>query len=200
MAPAFTSTSLTAHISIAQVSKFAETPSLPQLALIAALATFLLALTSSVDADEYHGAITKAFPGFQILSRTEFTEEIQKTVKTNPALVTGRFNDDDREDFAAIIRCIVKQRGERGIEYYLGKVVVCHGLGKGQYHCQVLIEPPIFLPRSTYLKRVDPGKVFCHPVGYIVIKQNAIGYELGNAASAYVYQPDGSYLNCVTAD
>ena len=156
-------------------------------------------------ADEYQEAIDKAFHGFQILSVSEFTEEIQKTVKTNPALVTGQFNDDDIKDFAAIIRAKGIRHGQQGVrEHYLGKEIICHGLGEGQYRCQVLSEIPIFLPYGIYLDHVGPGKVGCHKEGGkktdVTIKKDAVGYEAANVAGIYIYKPDGSYQNCVTAD
>jgi hypothetical protein len=151
-------------------------------------------------ADEYQDAITKVFPGFKSLSRSEFSAEIQGTVKGNPGLITGRFNDDDLEDFAAIIREIAIRPGEYGArEYYPGKRIICHGLGTGQYRCQVLSETPIFLPYGTYVSRVSPGKVKCGERA-VTIKRDAVGFESSNAAVAYIYQPDGSYRKCVTAD
>jgi len=174
-------------------------------AALALLLIFCMPSLAPARADEYQEAITKAFPGFQILSRSEFTEEIQKSVKTHPALVTGRFNDDDVPDFAAIIRAKAIQRGQQGVrEHYLGREIICHGSGNRQYRCQVLVEMPIFLPYAIYLNRVSPGKVECYQrdgkKADVTIKRDAVGYEASNVAGVYIYQPDGSYLNCVTAD
>lgn len=60
-------------------------------AVLGCLWTFWVPVTSA-QVGEYQSAITKAFPGFQILSRSEFDPEIQETVKTNIALVSGLFN------------------------------------------------------------------------------------------------------------
>jgi len=167
------------------------------------LCTALWIPVAPAHADEYQDAIAQAFPRFQILSRSEFDPEIQETVKTNPALVTGLFNDDKREDFAAVIRDRAKQAAKQGVrEYYLGKVVVCHGLGKRQYQCQVLTELPIFLPYATYLHRVEPGKVGCPneegTVTHVTVERDAIGYVIvhSNGAGVYIYKPDGTYFNC----
>jgi len=156
-------------------------------------------------ADEYQDAITKAFPGFQIMSRSEFKPEIQKAVKGNPGLITGRFNDDDLMDFAAIIREKAIRPREQGVrEHYSGKWVICHGSGKGQYRCQALGEMPMFLPYEIYLSRVSPRMVKCSKgagkKADVTIKRDAVGYEASNVAGVYIYQPDGSYLECTTAD
>jgi hypothetical protein len=152
-------------------------------------------------ADEYQDAIARAFPGFQILNPSEFNTEIQGTVKGNPGLITGRFNDDDLDDFAAIIReNPIRPREQGGRKYYLGKRVICHGSGTGQYRCQVLSQMPIFLPYGTYVSRVSPGKVQCNGETAVTIKRDAVGFESSNVAVAYIYQPGGSYRKCVTAD
>jgi hypothetical protein len=164
---------------------------------------FSMAALATARADVYQDAITRAFPGFQILSRSEFLPEIRQKVKGNPGLITGRFNDDELEDFAAIIRGDVKKKFGSGsryeYDYFDGKFVVCHGSGTGQYRCQVLSEMPILLPYGTYVSRVSPGKIECDGKA-VTIKRDAIGFASGNIASAYIYQPDGSYDGCVTAD
>ncbi len=101
-------------------------------AALALLLIFCMPSLAPARADEYQEAITKVFPGFQILSRSEFTEEIQKSVKTHPALVTGRFNDDDVPDFAAIIRAKAIQRGQQGVrEHY--QAIPMPGAGRNAY-------------------------------------------------------------------
>ena len=162
-----------------------------------------MSLTAPALADEYQDAIAKAFPGFKILSRTEFTKEIQKAVKGNLALITGRFNDDDLMDFAAIIRDDSKQKTHLGGEYYRGMFVVCHATDKQRYACQILGQRAIFFPHHIYLVRVAPGKVGCYDHGKKIpreVKRNAIGTESNNVAGAWIHQPDGSYFNCITAD
>ncbi len=156
-------------------------------------------------ADEYQDAISKAFPGFKILDRSEFDQEIQKTAKTNPALIVGHFNDDALDDFATIIRSEAKQRAQQGEEYYSGKEVVCHMVSQRKYQCQALSELPIFLPYDSYLRPVRSRMVGCYKEDgtkiKIAIKRDGIGYVvLDKGAGVYIYQLNGSYLNCVTAD
>ena len=173
-------------------------------AALAVLSVSWISLVVPAHADEYQDAITKAFPGFKIMSRTEFTKEIQKTVKGNPALITGRFNDDELLDFAAMIRSDSKQKGQLGGEYYRGMYVVCHGINNGGHACQILGQGAFFLPHHVYLTRADPGTVGCYDdhgkkVPHVV-KRNAVGTETTNTASLRIHQPDGSYFNCITAD
>ncbi len=162
-----------------------------------------MCLSSVAWADKYQDAVAKAFPGFQILSRSEFSQKIQEAVKGNPGLITGRFNDDELEDFAAIIRNDVKQKAPTR-DYYRGMIVVCHALDKERHTCQALTEIPIFLPYEAYLNRVGPGNVGCFEGDgkktKVKIKRDAVGIETGNTASVSIYQPGGSYLHCTTAD
>ena len=162
-----------------------------------------MCLSSVAWADKYQDAIAGAFPGYQILSRPEFSQKIQEAVKSNPGLITGRFNDDELEDFAAIIRDDVKQKAPTG-EYYRGMIVVCHALDKEHDTCQALFEMPIFLPYALHLNRVGPGLVGCieddDKKTKAKIRRDAVGIERRNTASVYIYQPGGSYLHCTTAD
>jgi hypothetical protein len=156
-------------------------------------------------ADEYQDVISKAFPGFKILSRAEFEKEIQESVKSNPALITGRFDDNELEDFAALIRSETKQKSERGSEYYRGMEVVCHAGDKRQYKCQVLGQMAISLPHFWYLYRVGTGTVGCYNEDGTktarTVKREAVGWVSPDKGSGVnIHQPDGSYLNCVTAD
>ena len=161
-------------------------------------------VVAPAQADEYQDAITKAFPGLKILSRAEFTKEIQKAVKGNPALISGRFNDDELMDFASIIRDDSKQKTHLGGEYYRGMFVVCHATDKQRYACQILGQSAISFPHHIYLVRVEPGTVGCYDNHGKkiprVVKRNAIGTESENVAGAWIHQPDGSYFNCITAD
>ena len=161
---------------------------------------FSMAALAPARADVYQDAITKAFPGFQILSRSEFLPEVQKEVKGNPGLVTGRFNDDDLEDFAAIIRSDVKKRFASEYDYYDGKTVVRHRLPTSGYACQTLGTRSITLPNELYLYRVEPG-FECPDIGdgrSITTKRDAIGSDLmpskGGSVRMYI---DGRYFTCV---
>lgn len=177
-------------------------------AALTVLCVSWISLVVPAHADEYRDAITKAFPGFKIMSRAEFTKEIQKDVKSNPALITGRFNDDELVDFAAWIRSESKQKSELvgGRDYYRGMTVVCHATDKARYACQVLGTRAIFPDHEWFLYLVEPGRLRCYDNHDKkidkVIKRNAIGTAtleegLGQVPVVVeIYQPDGSYLRC----
>ena len=159
--------------------------------------TWLLCACSPARADQYQDAIAKAFQGFHILSRSEFDPEIQKEVKGNPALITGRFNDDDLEDFAAIIRSDVKKLSS-GKTYYDGKFVVCHA-GNNGYKCQSLGTRAVYQGLELYLHRVGPGVSCLLPNGKrIKTRRDAIGTTMvpSLAGSVQMYMPDGTYYEC----
>lgn len=164
---------------------------------IATLASLLFACPFA-HADQYQDAIAKAFPGFQIMSRSEFHAEVQKNVKTNPALITGQFNNDDLEDFAAIIRSGVKQQAAPGKTRYDGKSVVCHGLPLKGYDCQVLGTMDIYPDLDFYLKRVPPGFSCLLPNGKrIKAKKDGVGTtDILSFGGVKMYMPDGTYYEC----
>ena len=144
----------------------------------AALAVLCMSwiLAVPANADEYQDAIAKAFPGFKIMSQTEFTKDIQKAVKGNPALITGLFNDDELVDFAAMIREESRRKGDLGGEYYRGMTVVCHASDKGRYACQMLSTRGIFSAHRWFLRLVGPGKLDCYNEKIEKpVKRNAIG-------------------------
>jgi len=148
-----------------------------------------MCLSSVAWADKYQDAVAKAFPGYQILSRSEFSQKIQEAVKSNPGLITGRFNDDELEDFAALIRSEVGQKGHSG-EYYRGMIVVCHALDEERHTCQALTRMPIFLPYALHLNRVGPGLVGCieddDKKTKVKIRRGAVGIGRRNTASVYL--------------
>src|SRR5512134_2023003 len=80
-------------------------------------------------ADFFQDQITKSFRGFLIMDYSEFDPDIRKNLDSNPALVTGDFNYDKFEDFAALIRDTGKKRyiaGESSYDYYETKLVACN--------------------------------------------------------------------------
>lgn len=164
----------------------------------------LFCVCSVARADEYQDAIAKAFPGFQIMSRSEFDPQVRKEVKGNPGLITGHFNDDELEDFAAIIRSNVKQKFPSGKDHYSGKFVVCHRLPKRGYSCEVLGTRIVDQDLDLYLHRVPPG-FSCPEDGgrksRSVTKRDAIGFAAvgSNPASVHIYTR-GTYVTCVTGD
>jgi hypothetical protein len=194
---------------------------------------FLFAsLPSPALADEYQDAITKAFPGFQILGRSEIRlnrdnmdPEIYGRVKDRPALIVGRFNSDVHADFAALIRGtkllhIPEDKANRvtAVDYYDGYLVVCLGLGAGQYSCGKLETSPmrILRPHDEYLMKVSPGHELCSILkrfkaprpkrdpnvlepqeGPVDISFNTDAIVLlGSGGVFYVPQPRGMYLEC----
>jgi hypothetical protein len=171
------------------------------------LCVWWISFVGPAQADDYQDAIAKAFPGFRIMSRTEFRKDIQKAVKGNPALITGRFNDDERVDFAAMIRGDTKQKSQLGgKEYYRGMTVACHALNNARYACQMLSTRAIFPDHEWFLYVVEPGKLDCYDSNdrkiEKLIKRNAVGTAtieqgLGRVGIVVeIYQPDGSYLRC----
>jgi len=165
----------------------------------------LLVWASGGRADEYREQIAKTFVGFEILTRSDFTSEVQAIVKTDPGLVKGHFNSDNFEDFAAIILDRSKQHGQPGErKYYFGKYVVCHGAGKARYQCQGLKEERIYLPYEAFLFPVSPGrKIRCIAnqenlsTAEITLKRDAFGWAVPDRGSRiYIYQPDGTYSEC----
>lgn len=90
-------------------------------------ALLFLSLTA-FGATDYQNEIDKQFPGFIALKKSEFNPEFIKS--DNPGLITGKFNPDQIQDFAAIVRENTKKRyeaGENSYDYYDGKVVSCLG-------------------------------------------------------------------------
>ncbi len=172
--------------------------------IISFCAVFLMAVTALAHSNGYQDQVIKKFPDFEILTRSEFAKFINNIVETNPALIAGQFNDDDLEDFAAIIINRSKQLGQHGEDlYHLGKYIVCHGAGKGQYRCQVLREVQIFLPYEGYLYRKVPGKIKCSINQKLnktetALQKDAIGWVLVDRGSGlYIYQTDGTYSECL---
>ena len=164
------------------------------------IAMCIFAFSGSVtsSADQYQDQIDRFFPGFQILDRTEFWKFINdKNLKRHPGLITGKFNDDDLEDFAAIIRSKTKkQRGS--YEYYDGKIVICNGTPKGGFQCQAVQEWG-FIKSRSYLKKRSAGPVGCWETS-VEVTTDIVDAIADVAASAYFYQPDGTYKRCTTSD
>ena len=145
------------------------------------MAALLAGLTGAAVADEYQDAISKAFPGFQILGSSEiklnkdFDPEIYNKVKDRPGLIAGRFNSDQLMDFAALIRgsklIHIPEDKAKLIwaedNYYEGYVVVCLGRTQGGYECTKLETDPlrIHLPYDGFLEKFPPGTAGCTSLG-----------------------------------
>lgn len=158
-------------------------------------------------ADVFQDQISKSFPGYMIMDYTEFDTDILKNLDSNPAFVTGNFNYDGYEDFAALIRGKTSQRyiaGERSYDYYETRLVACHGLGHGRYYCAALSSGVTIIPEYHYLVKHPPGKLNCRsPAGDPVEAEtefigwaSAKSWATGGGEIQYAYQLSGSYMRC----
>ena len=87
-------------------------------------------------------------------------------VKASPSLIVGKFNNDNIEDFAALIRNPTKKiyvqtlQGEVIDEPYEAHLAVCYGLGGGKFDCTKI--PKAFdevgLSTDMALNKTGPGK------------------------------------------
>jgi hypothetical protein len=146
------------------------------------IATLLAGLTGAAVADEYQDAISKAFPGFQILGPSEIKldkdldPKVYNKVKDRPELIVGRFNSDQVMDFAALIRGSRlihipedKANRVRPDDYYEGYLAVCLGRAHGGYECTKLETDPlrVRLPYDGFLEKFSPGIAGCTSLGKI---------------------------------
>ena len=144
------------------------------------IAALLAGLTGAAVADEYQDAISKAFPGYQILGPSEIKLDkdldprIYNKVKDRPGLIVGRFNSDQVMDFAALIRGsklihISEDKANRvwADDYYEGYLVVCLRRAQGGYDCTKLETDPlhIHLPYNGFLEKFSPGIAGCTSLG-----------------------------------
>jgi hypothetical protein len=170
--------------------------------------------------EPYAAHIAKAYPGFQLVERDQFQSWVTRhyVSRRNPGLITGRFNDDDLEDFAAIIRShdmVRETQGDIEYEFYRMRTVVCHARPQGRYdECQQLSgDSRVGKGKSRFfLITYSRGSVECldSVAGRygdhleprtIEIETDGIGEETDVAAGLFVYQSDdGSYWRCTTAD
>lgn len=179
-------------------------------AMIVAATGIWAATACGEDYVKYQKVIAGSFPGYQILQKTDFAEDIQRS-QPSPGLVTGRFNYDDHRDFAAIIRHSVKKRfqsDKHSYDYYDGKKVVCYGSENGEYSCREVTggQFPVVLPFDWYLYVIPSG----HRIGcfndkgekdYTTVEVDVLGSEYPEkASSVLLYKRDGSESICVTAD
>lgn len=158
-------------------------------------------------ADFFQDQITRSFRGFVIMGYSEFDPDIRKNLDSNPAFITGDFNYDKFEDFAALIRDTSKRRyvaGESSYDYYETRLVACHGLGNKKYNCTILFSGVTVLPEFHYLTKHSPGKTKCRTpqgdpveaktefIGWASVK----GWATGSGETQYVSRPNGSYMQC----
>jgi hypothetical protein len=158
-------------------------------------------------ADFFQDQIRKSFPGFVIMHHAEFDPDIRKNLESNPAFLTGYFNQDDFEDFAALIRATAAKRyvtQQLSYDYHETRLVACHGSARKKYSCTVLLTGVTIAPEYRYLVKRSPGRTNCRADngGYIRAKTDFIGWAstkswaTGTGETQFVYQPDGSYRRC----
>ncbi|MEW6331714.1 MAG: hypothetical protein AB1560_09665 [Pseudomonadota bacterium] len=170
------------------------------------LLPFLLT-ASPAPADLFQDQIGKSFPGFVIMHPAEFDSDVRDNLESNPAFLVGYFNQDDFEDFAALIRTTTARRyvTQRLLsDYYEIRLVVCHGMGGKKYRCKELLADVTIPPEYRYLTKHPPGKTECRSGdgGYIQAKTDFIGWAstkswaTGAGETQFFWQPDGSFRRC----
>ena len=150
--------------------------------------------------------IHRKFPDHQILAKSEFKKTPALVVQ--PGLVTGQFNEDRFEDFAAMIRSPnmkIYGEGRSSYKYFDGKVVVCHVMREKSFQCRILSEVSVLRHQESYLVLVKPQKTLClgdnGKKEMVIVKADAIGWhQPEKAASHYFLAEEGKYKNCVTRD
>ena len=167
----------------------------------------LLMMAYPACADSFQDQVTRHFPGFVIMGYTDFDPDIRKNLDSNPGFITGYFDPDKFEDFAALLRGTVKKNSivsERVYDYYDTRLVVCHGSGKKKYVCTILFSSVMVPPEYHYLVKYPPGSTLCWSSrgDPVEAKTEFIGWRstkawaTGSGETQYVHQPDGSYLKC----
>jgi hypothetical protein len=160
-----------------------------------------------VCADFFQDQISKSFPGFVIMNHAEFNSDVRDNLESNPAFLTGYFNQDDFEDFAALIRATVAKRyvtQQLSYDYHETRLVACHGSARKKYSCTVLLTGATIAPEYRYLAKHPPGRTNCRVDGggYIQAETDFIGWAstkdwaTGAGETQFVYRPDGSYRRC----
>lgn len=158
-------------------------------------------------ADIFQDQIARFFPGFVIMSPYEFKPDIQKNLHANPAFIIGKFNDDDIEDFAALIRGQTRRRyvtAKGSYDYFDLKLVVCHGSDGRRYTCKELLATVTVLPEFHYLMKHVPGQIDCnskeskesHINTDSIDWKSSLGWVSGTRYVRYFYKRDGSYSHC----
>lgn len=167
----------------------------------------VLLTASPVCADFFQDQISKSFPGFVIMKHAEFNSDVRDNLESNPAFLTGYFNQDDIEDFVALIRATDMKRSvtkQLSSEYRETRLIVCHGSAGKKYSCTVLLTGVTIAPEYRYLVKRSPGRTNCRSDDgdYIQAETDFIGWAstkswaTGTGETQFVYQPDGSYRRC----
>ncbi len=174
---------------------------------------WLWVLTGSAAADQYDDAISEAFPGHRIvqpserwLPKEEMDPEDYEKARNAPAVIVGRFNHDQYEDFAAYTLDPASKRRPHGLSEsfgaYSGGLAVCFGREGGRYRCQRIQPEGVLIPHPWYLERIPPREQRCpaEPSDRSTIRltSDALGVwpMLGTAGRVLIFQPDDSILEC----
>jgi hypothetical protein len=166
---------------------------------------FFVVVCSAFTNPELSIEIGKNYPGFQMLEKADMVAE--SISSGSPAVVFGDFNHDGVGDFAAVIRSVERRKqfieGRPPYEYYSGKFVTCFGQDKG-FRCQVISNMTLTTPVEAKLGIVPAKSIKCLDQNGKdkVVKTVSDSISWNNPAkggSIYIFQEDGSFLNCVTS-
>ncbi len=119
----------------------------------------VVAGASAQDLDPYQTQINLAFPGYRIVPKPEFAQNIQQRI-SNPSIVTGIFAEPDTPSFATLIRSNTERKlylGKKEYRYFDGKLVVC----REKFNCQEISSSPLRLPLNEYLQKEKAGESIC---------------------------------------
>lgn len=132
--------------------------------------------TSHAMSNPYQAAINNAFPDHQILTPSEIAlykdeigDALYNKIKDNPGLTVGKFNNDNIEDFAALLKDTTLKKyhldSEGAVDYetFKGYLAICYGLGNEKYDClKVSGQGGEFrFPQPSALSKTSPGKYLC---------------------------------------
>lgn len=179
-----------------------------QLVVMSVMQFFMMHI--SFASDDVTNTLNDYYPDYQLVEPALFFSEIIKDHKgENPALVIGRFNDDDVDDFVALLRSRelkIGQIKQPSREYFDGKLVVCHGGIDARYNCQVLSDNlRLSKTYGAYIVKKAPGEIRCVGEGSFTIMKNkneTISHVFWNRAVVdYIYfKKDGKYIECISGD
>lgn len=167
----------------------------------------VLMMACPVHADFFQDQIAKSFPGFVIMKHAEFNSDVHDNLESSPAFLTGHFNHDDFEDFAALIRATATKRyvtRQLMSNYHETRLVACHRSARKKYSCTLLLTGVTMAPEYRYLVKRSPGRTNCRSEDgeYIQAEADFIGWAstkswaTGTGETQFIYQPDGSYRRC----
>jgi hypothetical protein len=140
----------------------------------------------------YQAAVDKAFPNHRILAPSEIAlykdeigDALYNQIKDNPGLTVGKFNIDNIEDFAALLKDTSLKTyhldSEDAVDYetFKGYLTICYGLGNEKYDClKVSGQGSEFrFPHPSALSKTGPGKYLCTDGGEVDLSANYSPYR-----------------------